>query len=125
MSNDFDFIKIQPSSGAIRDKEGIIIALVWIFRPDVVTEDQHWFEYEHDDDHFHLCIETGSDKIPVNCKKVYSNLDGPSEYEPLSDEKVLNCFKFCCDLLSRKRKDNEIQRLGDEILKDSLLGDTE
>ena len=117
------FIEIQPSNGIMKDKEGNTVALVWVFRPDVVVENRHWFEaINPTHSHNFLCIEVGSDKIPVNCKAVYLNLDGPDECERLSDEKIIECFKFCCNLLAKKYTDDEAQRLGSDIIKDAFLG---
>jgi len=114
-----NYIKIQPSNGIMRDKDGRIAALVWIFRPDVIVEDRHWFENPNITDGSYLCVEVGSDNIPVNCKKVFTNFDRPNEWFTLEDEAILKCFEFCCHLLSNK---TDIQ-LGSEILKDILLGD--
>ncbi len=118
MPNDY-YVKIQPSNGIIKDKEGRTVALVWIFRPDVAMEKRRWFETPGVVDGHFLCIEIGSDKIPVNCKIVYRNSDGPDEWESVGDEKILKCFEFCCDLL----KDSEMRQTGGEIIEDTFFGD--
>ncbi|KKN70875.1 hypothetical protein LCGC14_0426580 [marine sediment metagenome] len=120
MNDDLSFIKIQPSNAIMRDKEGRTVALIWIFRPDVAMEKQCWFETPDIVDGDFLCIETGSDKIPISCKLVYRDSNGPDEWEPIGDKKILEFFKFCCDLL----KDGEMKQLGGEILKDTFFGDT-
>jgi hypothetical protein len=113
-----DIIRLRPSNGIIKDKEGNTIALVWIFRPDTETKDQHWFESQQDGTKNYLCIETGSDKIPVNCKIAFPGSYGPEKWDYVGDEKVLKCFEYCCKLLS----DKNMQHLGDQIIKDSILG---
>jgi hypothetical protein len=124
MSDKFDFIKVQPSNGVMKDKNGNIVAFVWIFRPDVAVEDRHYFKMsDTDDDSNFLCIETGSDKIPVNCKKIFSPDNRPNEWESVGDEEILKCFEFCCSLLAEKYKDIELQQLGHQILLDTLSGD--
>jgi len=94
----------------MRDKDGRIAALIWIFRHDVVVEDRRWFKNPNVIDGSYLCVEVGSDNIPVNCKKVFTNFDRPNEWFTLEDEAIL---------VSNK---TDIQ-LGSEILKDILLGD--
>lgn len=125
MQLDPKFIKIQPSNGIIKDKQGRTKGLVWIFRPDVAVEDQHWFEAcDTNADYDFLCVETGSDGFPVNCKQVYLNSDGPPECIPIADQEILKCFEFCCGLLNKKKaENNEMQHLGGEILKDMISGE--
>lgn len=121
MQDDFKYIKIRPANGILKDKEGRTLALVWIFRPDVAMEKRCWFESQNAKigDHGFLCIEVGFDGIPVNCKQIYENSDGPDEWEPVGDEKILKCFEFCCDLL----KDHKMQQTGGEIIEDTFFGD--
>ena len=122
MPDKFDFVKIQPSNGVMKDKDGNIVAFVWIFRPDIVVEDQHYFKAPSasGDSNF-LCIETGLDKIPVNCKKIFGPNNRPNDWERISDEEVLKCFEFCCKLLEQKTKDEELTRSGDEVIKDIFV----
>lgn len=118
------FVKIQPSNGIIKDEEGKTIALVWIFRPDAAVEIRHWFAIQDTDDGRFVCIETAKDsyKIPINCKLVYLNSDGPSEWKLIDHKKIIECFKFCCDLLLKKYNDTQ-QQLGNEIIGDAFFGD--
>lgn len=126
MHQDFSFIKIQPSSGELRNKDGKTVGFVWIFRSDVAMKDRHWFEPcgTNTSPDF-LCIEVGDDQIPINCKRVFRNLDEPRECEKATDEEVLRYFEFCCKLLSKKNSEDKIQRLGGEILNDILSNNGE
>lgn len=126
MSEDFKFIKLQPSNGVIYDKEGNTIASVLIFRPDVAVKDRLWFEKLGTDGKPRcLCLEIGPDKIPVNLKLAYINSDGPKEGNPIPNEEIVECFEWCYRwLLSIKNTDDELQRLGDEIIGDMLSGGT-
>lgn len=124
MQQDFSFIKIQPSSGEIRDKDGKTVGFIWIFRPGIVVEGRHWFEACGDNtDPDFLCIEVGADKFPINCKKVFRNSDEPRECEKATDEEVLKYFEFCCKLIAKQNSEDKMQCLGDEILGDMISGD--
>lgn len=121
MQYDPKFIKIQPSNGLIRDKQGKTAGLIWIFRPNITVKDRHWFE-DPDDSKCFLCIEDGLDGFPVDCKIIFPQLDGPTEWKRIADEDILEMFQVCCNLLSKKG--NEMRNLGTEILRDMLSGDT-
>jgi hypothetical protein len=127
MSDPISFIKLQLSNGVLRDKDDDqkTLGLIWMFRKDVAVDQQHWFEPNDDGSRELLCIETGADKFPINCKRIFVDSDGPSEWESLSDEEILKCLEFCCQLLAQKNNDDKIQRLGSELIEDALSGGTE
>ncbi len=118
MADDLSFIKLQPSSGIMKDKEDKTVGHAWIFRPDILTTDKHLFEILDGGDYSYMCVEVGSDNLPVNCIKVLRYPDQPHEWERVDDEEVLEQFKLCCKLL--KKKARELDHLGDEIIGDML-----
>lgn len=124
MQDEYGFLKIQPSSGMMIGRDGKTIGWIISFRPDTTVDKKHWFKSCSIDHHF-LCIETGSDGFPVNCKKIFKNSDGPNECGPLLDETMMKLFEFCCGLIANKNKDSEMQHIGNEILNDMLLGDNQ
>jgi hypothetical protein len=128
MSDPISFIKLQLSNGVLCDKDDDekIIGHVWIFRKDIDVDEQHWFEpVDIDTSREVLCIKTGSDKFPISCTRVFLDSDGPSEWEPLDEDEILKCLKFCCQLVNKKNDDDKIQRLGSEIIEDALSGGME
>ena len=119
MNNKFTFIKIRPSHGLILSNQGRPIGLIWMFRPDIEMKNRYWFENVNDSGTV-LCIETGLDGYPVNCKQLYKNFDVPSGWENLSEEHILQKFEDCCHSLSYRKKNDEMQKLGGEIIEDML-----
>lgn len=112
-------MKLQLSQGSLVDKDGKTIGSALIFRPDVDIEERCFFEYTGDN-HYIICIEVGSDGFPVCCKKVYKNSDECGEHKPASDDEILEMFKLCYGLLSKKRDEDKMTELGKDILDDML-----
>jgi hypothetical protein len=117
-----NFLKLQVSNGLIKDKQGKTVALVWTFRPDIVTADKFWFEAKGRQIDEHLFgVEIGSDGYPTRGVKMFVNSDGPDEWEQLPDEEIIEIFQLCCKLLSKiDTEESNMQKLGKDILDEML-----
>ncbi len=122
MDDKFKLIKIYPSNGLILNKQGKRIGLVWMFRPNIKMNNKYWFE-DISDNNVVMCVEVCSEGIPINCKQVHKNyetFDGPSECEKIPEKDILKRFELCCHLVLDRKEDDEMQKLGGEIIEDML-----